>query len=80
MLLLAEDVKELEVISRATLTSVHLVPSERGDIEVFVMEARYLGNPYKHSAQKVKYDFHPRLIVDPMIVFFILLKLILYIY
>ena len=45
MLLLPELVKELQMILRVALTSVDLVSSERGDIKIFVMEARNLGNP-----------------------------------
>ena len=46
MLLLPEHVKEMHVILRVALTSVDLVSSKRGDIKIFVMEARNLGNQY----------------------------------
>ena len=46
MLLLTEHVKEMQMILRVAMTSVDLVTSERGDIKIFVMEARNLGNQY----------------------------------
>ena len=39
MFLLAETVKELEMFSGLALTSVDLVSRERGDTEIFVVEA-----------------------------------------
>ena len=51
MLLLAEAVKKLEMVSGVTVTSVDLVSIERGDIEIFVVEARNLGNTNQYETK-----------------------------